>query len=139
MTKNPNTKSEVSVSLDVLRKTLRPVDFAPYEANTDAPAWLRGLGRIAKANFGVLALLRPIAVSVAVDRTNSRRATVDTVSLYIAGLGDLVRNSDRRFAVGLPPTGRHIPLLLAVTSALSQALQSPSHAQTTRSGVLVIT
>jgi hypothetical protein len=132
-------KSEVSVSLEVLRKTLRPVDFAPYEAKAGAPEWLRGLGRIAKANFGVLALMRPIAVSVAVDRTNSRRATVDTVSLYIAGLGDLVRNSDHRLAVGLPPAGRHIPLLLAVTSVLSQALQPHGQEGTTRSGVLVIT
>src|SRR5262249_13318550 len=69
------------------------------------------------------------------------RAIIDAPSLYIAGLGDLVRNSDQRLAVGLPPAGRHLALLLAVTSMLSHALQlqPDGTAQRGRSGILIIT
>jgi hypothetical protein len=115
------------------------IDFSPYEPGPDAPVWMDVFARNAHADMGVLALLSPGGISIAgID--GSVRVVPDPTTVYIAGFADGARATGKRIAVGLPPFGRHLPLLLAVTALLADRLESfVRDTAPSRAGVLVIT
>jgi hypothetical protein len=115
------------------------IDFSPYEPSPDAPVWMEVFASGAHADLGVLALLGPGGVSVAgID--GSARVVPDPSTLYIAAFTDGARATGRRLAVGLPPFGRHLPLLFAVTALLADKLETfVRDSASSRAGVLVIT
>lgn len=102
---------------------------------------MKRLALSACADLGVLALLGPGGVSIAgVD--SRARIVPDSSTVYLTALADSVRATGTRLAIGLPPFGRHLPLLFAVTSLLADTLKifaQSGGGRTHAGGVLVIT
>src|SRR2546426_12640143 len=98
------------------------VDLRPYTPNDDAPDWLKSLGLLARSDEGVIALLGPSGVKASTPAGGRERILPDPTAVFLAGLADSTRKSGRRFAVGLPPVARHLPLLLASSALLAETL-----------------
>lgn len=113
-------------------------DFASYKPNPTAPDWLIDLEHAAERETGVWALLGPTGVSVPDKEGRRIRLAPEPLGLFLAGVASRLRWSGRRIAVGLPPTGKHLPLFIASTAVLSNSLDSLSPSSTARGGVLLI-
>src|SRR6185437_11476591 len=105
-----------------VEKLRSEADFSQYLPKQGAPDWLLGLARVTRDDLGALAILGPSGVSVRSDGYRSRLRP-DPASLYIAGLTDKVRGTGQGIAVAIPPTARHLPLLLASAAVLKSTLE----------------
>lgn len=129
---------------DLVRSLQRRVDLSPYQPNPTAPQWLHALAEFATGDGGVLAVLGPGGIRTGTYDATMRqwrkeRATPDASSVLLAGLADRVRESGEKFAVGVPPAARHLPLLLAATAVMDDTLASQAGAvQLSHRGVLVL-
>src|SRR5438270_8620734 len=95
--------------LDTLRKQ---VDFTPYTPVPDVPRWLDDLASIALKNLGILALIGPSGINVSTEQRGRVRALPDPTGVFLASLAGHICGTKRRIAIGTPPAGRHLPLLL---------------------------
>jgi len=124
---------------DRLREFQSLVNMAPYKPLPSAPSWLAVLGRSAETDFGAQALLGPNGVSVATQTEQRLRAMPDAASLFMAVLASRMRGTGRMLAVGLPPSARHLPLLLASSVILANTIdQSLQERPVVGGGVLVV-
>jgi hypothetical protein len=101
-------------------------DLHYYTPDTTAPLWLQGLGAIASRDPGVLAIAGPSGLTLDTDGSTSARTMPDAPSMFLAGLVDRVRGTERKLAIGLPPAARHLPLLLAGAAVLANVVDRMS-------------
>lgn len=118
------------------------VDLSEYVFPPTSPRWLIALSKVAENDLGALALLGPGGLHVP-GVSKYRRVSLDAVSLLLTAFATSVRATGRHVAVGLPPGGRHLPLLIASASILADAIQraqalAARKAFTRLSGVLVV-
>ncbi len=127
---------DLRAQLRLLRSHL---DFSPYTPSANAPRWLCDLANIAGNDLGVLALLGPSGINVSHEPGKRSRAMPDAAGIFLAGLAGLICTTRRRLAIGIPPAGRHLPLLLAGSTVLANTLKhSLSKDGSTDGCVLVI-
>lgn len=122
--------------LDTLRKQ---VDFFPYTPVPDVPCWLDDLASIAFKNLGMLALIGPAGINVSTEQGGRVRALPDPTGVFLASLAGHMCGTKGRMAIGTPPAGRHLPLLLAGSVVLANTLdRSIDIGKAADSNVLVI-
>jgi hypothetical protein len=95
------------------------------------------LSKFAREDLGSLAILGPSGISIRSKDGYSVRAIPDPSALYIVGISDKARGVGQRVAVGIPPVGRHLPLLLASAAVLAATLEH-SRGSSRNGNVLVI-
>src|SRR5439155_26693365 len=100
---------ESQVSLSRLREQ---VDLSPFMPNSDAPSWMVDLATITVHDLGALAILGPGGLSISTNGAVARPVP-DPAALFISGLSSRLRGGGKRIALGIPPVGRHLPLLMA--------------------------
>lgn len=94
-----------------------------YAAGPHAPNWARALASLASKNPGTLALVGPSGISLTDSETSYRvRSQIEAAALYLSALVDAVAKSREKIAISYPASARHLPLLFAVTSVLSTAI-----------------
>ncbi len=126
-------------SLDEFGLLRALIGFRPYEPAANAPEWVTRLGKMADGDMGVLALLGPAGLSVPTKDGPRARAIFDPAALYLSALANHLRGMPKKISVGVPPGGRHLPLLLAATAVLGRTVEAALGQSTKRgSGVLVI-
>jgi hypothetical protein len=111
------------------------VDWTPYIPPASSPSWLSGLATIASSQDSVLALLGPSGIRATVPPNVPVRLVPDPAALFLVGLAGRASGTDNRLAVGLPPVGRHLPLLLGAASLLAATVAG---ADTKGRGILVV-
>lgn len=124
-------------SLFGIKKLRAETDFSPYLPKNGAPPWLLRLSRVTQQDLGALAILGPNGVSIGSPDGTRTRVVPDATSLYIAGVADTIGGTGQRVAIGIPPSARHLPLLLASAAVLKSTLERARGALRARS-VLVI-
>lgn len=112
-------------------------DFAHYMPDSSAPSWLQILGQIASHDAGALAIAGPSGLTVDIDGSQLR-AMPDAPSMFITGLVDRLRGTDRRLALGMPPAARHLPLLIAASTVLANVIDRASKKQPRGDGSVLI-
>lgn len=132
--------TEPPLLIDRLREL---VDLPPYEPAGDAPRWLEVLANAATHDGSALSVLGPGGIRTATfdplrDQHGRIRAVPDPAAVLLAGLAGRVRRSEERIAIGLPPAGRHLPLLLAAAAVMGDVLDAAGGILPSRRGVLVI-
>lgn len=105
---------------------------------SDAPPWLCDLAGIAFNDLGVMALLGPSGINVSTEQGKRVRAMPDPAGLFLAGLSSHIYATGRKLAVGLPPAGRHLPLLLASSAILANALKRSLSRDTLTGGCVLV-
>lgn len=126
-------------SLDRLDTLRKQVDFTLYVPVPDVPRWLNDLAAIAIKNLGVLALIGPSGINVRAEQSGRTRALPDPTGIFLAGLVGHISQTQGRIAIGIPPAGRHLPLLLASSFVLADKLNRYVDAgKITNSSILVI-
>lgn len=122
-----------------LEKLRAAANLGSYLPVGEVPFWLDALSSVAKNDLGVVALLGPSGLSVRARDGSRKRASFDQTGVLLAGLADRIRGSTRRIAVGCPPVGRHLPLLLTSSAVLANTLdRSRGTRRLGDGGVLVI-
>ena len=106
-----------------ISKLRESVDFRPYTPTNDAPAWMRRLAFVAAKDLGSLAVLGPSGIKIDRGSGHRDRFYPDPAVLYLSALSNALRCSGKRVAIGVPPSGRHLPLVLAATAVLANTLE----------------
>ena len=113
-------------------------DFSPYTPISNAPSWLWDLANIARVDLGILALLGPSGISVGTEQGKRIRVKPDPMAVFLAGLASHICASGQRLAIGIPPAGRHLPLLLASTAILTNTLKRSLAINTSIEGNILV-
>lgn len=120
-----------------IEKLRNGVDFSPYQPTCEVPRWLGHLAKFVREDLGSLAILGPSGVSISSGDGHRVRVIPDALGLYIVAISDKVRGTGQKVAVGIPPTARHLPLLLASAAVLAATLEH-SRGSTRSGNILVI-
>lgn len=126
---------ESQASLSRLREQ---VDIASLTLSSDAPSWLVDLAAITIHDPGSLAVLGPGGLNIRTQGGAIARFIPDPPALFIGGLSSRLRGGARRIALGIPPTGRHLPLLMASCALLASTLDRFDSPRTASSGGVLI-
>ena len=106
-----------------------------YAAGPAAPDWAQTLASLARNNPGALALIGPSGISLTgTDSSYRIRSQIEAPAVYLAALADAVAKSKQKVAVAYPASARHLPLLFAVTTVLSTAIQRANQHNTSPGG-----
>ena len=117
----------MSEALTSLRKQ---VDVSRYAAGPGAPAWIQALASLAAGNAGALSLIGPPGLSVATETGFRTKTPIEPAALYLAALTDTAATAKLKIGVAAPPSGQHLPLLFAIGTLLSTAINRVGLPQT---------
>ena len=132
----PSTAEEIAAKIEGL---LKDSEIDSYEPSSGCPPWLSGLYELSKRSLGIAALLGPSGISVGDPRQGGSRILPDAIALFVSTLATSLTSSSQRVSVGIPPVGKHLPLLLAATKILDSMLESyASSHNNEKGGVLII-
>lgn len=106
----------------LLNRLRKQVDLSPFTPDSNAPSWMVDLAAITAHDPGALAILGPAGLSISTKGGTLARPIPDPSALFISGLSSRLRNGAKRVALGIPPAGRHIPLLMASCAVLASTL-----------------
>jgi hypothetical protein len=98
------------------------VDLPPLEINSTTPQWLRIAWDSVSHDNGILSLLAPTGITISTSTGARARAELDAPSSVVSMLADCVASQGQRLTVAIPPIGRHLPLLMAVTATMANAI-----------------
>jgi hypothetical protein len=101
----------------------KKIDFSSCTPHAHSPRWFCDLADIASNDLGVMALLGPSGININDPSGKRLRAMPDTAGIFLAGLTNHVCATRRSLAIGIPPSGRHLPLLLAGSTVLANTLE----------------
>lgn len=111
----------VATQRDRVGALRREVDVAQFAIPAACQArWAGTMRSIVGQDLGALALLGPSGVRV---RGHADRLVPDALTLSITSLASSKIGSGARVAIGVPPGGRHLPLIIAANAVLGDALQ----------------
>src|SRR6266545_2247955 len=111
----------VAIEVNRVATLRREVDVAQFAIPQSCqPRWANVLRNITIQDLGTLALLGPGGLRVGHVHD---RLSPDPLTLSIAALVSSKIGNGSKLAIGLPPGARHLPLIIAATAILGDALR----------------